>query len=83
MNLYPSFFNGTRPSDRDEIGPPFNEVDAEKLCAYYVRLFRQPEFLLSRFAKEQLEEGFWAIMGHTHEWSAGDLVEYSALSENL
>jgi len=59
------------------MGPPFDEVDAEKLCAYYVRLFRQPEFLLSRFTKDQLEQGFWAIMGHAHEWSAGNLIEYS------
>ena len=56
-------FQRDMPVRPDEIGPPFNEVDAEKLCAYYVRLFRQPEFLLSRFAKEQLEEGFWAING--------------------
>jgi hypothetical protein len=70
-------FQRDTPVRPDEIGPPFNEVDAEKLCAYYVRLFRQPEFLLSRFAKEQLEEGFWAIMGETHEWSAGNLIEYS------
>jgi hypothetical protein len=54
-----------------------DEVDAEKLCSYYVQLFRQPEFLLSRFTKEQLETGFWAIMGYTHEWSAGHLIECS------
>ena len=70
-------FQRDEPVRPDEIGPPFDEVDAEKLCAYYVRLFRQPEFLLSQFTKEQLEEGFWAIMGHTHEWSAGHLIEYS------
>jgi hypothetical protein len=39
------------------------EFDAKTICAYYVRLFRQPEFLLSRFTKPQLEEGFWAIQG--------------------
>ena len=65
------------PVRPDELGPPFNEVDAVKLCAYYVQLFRQPEFLQSRFTKQQLEEGFWAIMGETHEWSAGKLIEYS------
>src|SRR5580693_3692267 len=37
------------------------DFDAKKICSYYVRLFRQPEFLLSRFTKPQLEEGFWAI----------------------
>ena len=70
-------FQRDSPVRPEEIGPPFDEVDAEKLCAYYAQLFRQPEFLLSRFAKEQLEQGFWAVMGHTHEWSAGNLIEYS------
>lgn len=31
------------------------------ICSYYVRLFQQPQFLLERFSKTQLEEGFWAI----------------------
>jgi len=69
-------FQRDTPVKPEEIGL-FNEIDAEKLCAYYVQLFRQPEFLLSRFTKEQLEEGFWAVMGHTHEWSVGNLIEYS------
>jgi hypothetical protein len=33
----------------------------QQVCAYYVRLFRNPEFLLERFSKPQLEQGFWAI----------------------
>ena len=53
------------------------EFDAPKMCAYYVQLFHRPEFLVSRFTKQQLEGGFWAIMGHTHEWSAGNIIEYS------
>ena len=53
------------------------EIDAKKLCAYYVRLFRQPEFLLARYTKQQLEEGFWSIMGLTHEWSVGNIIDYS------
>jgi hypothetical protein len=36
------------------------EFDAKNIGAYYVRMFRQPEFLLKRFTKAQLEEGFWA-----------------------
>jgi len=52
-------------------------IDAKKLCAYYVQLFQSPEFLLSRFTKEELEAGFWEIMGHSHEWSLGQLIEYS------
>jgi hypothetical protein len=31
------------------------------ICGDYVRLFRQPHFLLEKFSKQQLEEGFWAI----------------------
>jgi hypothetical protein len=53
------------------------EIDAKKLCAYYVQLFQKPEFLLSRFTKQELEEGFWEIIGYTHDWSLGDLIEYS------
>jgi hypothetical protein len=37
--------------------------DPQKLCTYYVQLFRQPSFLLERYSKAQLEEGFWAIHG--------------------
>ena len=37
--------------------------DPRKVCARYVRLFRQPSFLRERFSKAQLEEGFWAIHG--------------------
>ena len=33
------------------------EFDAKKIAAYYVQLFRQPEFLLERFTKAQLDEG--------------------------
>ncbi len=33
------------------------------ICSYYVKLFRQPEFLIQQFSKAQLDEGFWAIQG--------------------
>jgi hypothetical protein len=33
--------------------------------------------LLSRFTKEELEKGFWEIMGYSHDWSLGHLIEYS------
>ena len=43
----------------------YSELDdtfvAETICAYYIRLFHEPEFLLKRFSKAQLEAGFWAI----------------------
>jgi hypothetical protein len=55
------------------------EFDAKKMCDYYVQLFHQPEFLVSRFTKQQLEEGFWAIMGHTVEWSTANIIDDSDL----
>jgi len=74
-------FERAIPAEAEEVDLSFHYVeavlDAKKICAYYVRLFREPEFLLSRFTKQQLEAGFWAIMGHTQEWSAGNMIEYS------
>ena len=37
------------------------EFDAKKICAYYGQLFQQPEFLLPRFTKPQLETGIVGI----------------------
>jgi hypothetical protein len=45
----------------------------DTICAYYLRLFREPEFLLNLFSKPQLEEGFWAMMSGT-DWSIRNLV---------
>jgi len=74
-------FERAMPPEAEEVNLSFHyvevELDAKKICAHYVRLFRDPEFLLSRFTKQQLEGGFWAIMGHTHEWSAGNIIDYS------
>jgi hypothetical protein len=36
-------------------------VDVELVCRYYVRLFRQPGFLIEPFSRDQLEQGFWAV----------------------
>jgi hypothetical protein len=38
--------------------------DPARICDYYIRLFKQPGFLLERFSPAQLEEGFWAISSH-------------------
>jgi hypothetical protein len=65
------------PKESDMLHYVETELDSKKICAYYVRLFQQPEFLVSRFTKQQLEDGFWAIVGHTHEWSAGNIIDYS------
>jgi len=48
--------------------------DAQRICEFYVRLFRQPAFLLERFSKAQLEEGFWGIQGPTLDCSACNII---------
>lgn len=50
------------------------EFDAKRICAYYVQMFRRPEFLLSRFTKPQLEQGFWAIQGPNLECSVSRII---------
>ena len=45
----------------------------QQICAYYVRLFRKPEFLLERFSKSQLDQGFWAIFGGP-DWALQHLL---------
>jgi hypothetical protein len=51
------------------------EFDARKIGDHYVRMFRQPEFLLTRFTKAQLEEGFWAIQGPNLDCSVSRIIE--------
>ncbi len=53
------------------------EFDAKKICAYYVQLFQQPEFLLTRFTKPQLEEGFWAVQGPNLDCSVSSIIDDS------
>ena len=48
--------------------------DLDRVCEYYVRMFREPEFLVERFSKGQLEQGFWAIQSSTLGCSAYRLV---------
>ena len=45
----------------------------QQICAYYMRLFREPEFLLEQFSRPQLEEGFWAIFGGP-DWALQHLL---------
>jgi hypothetical protein len=53
--------------------------DAEQVSRYYTHLFLQPEFLLNRFSKIQLEEGFWAIASANLECSAYRIIEDTSL----
>jgi hypothetical protein len=48
--------------------------DIGQACNYYVRLFRQPTFLLQRFSKPQLEQGFWAIQSTTLDCSVYRII---------
>jgi hypothetical protein len=59
------------------------EFNAEKICAYYARLFRHPEFLLTRFTKPQLEEGFWAIQGPNLDCSVSRIIDDADLPLSL
>jgi hypothetical protein len=50
-------------------------IDPQRLCGYFTRLFSAPGFLLERFSKAQLEEGFWAIpSGGYLECSVNELI---------
>lgn len=49
------------------------DIHTEQLCAQYTQLFREPEFLFTRFSKLQLEEGFWGMISGTN-WSLPQLL---------
>ncbi len=55
------------------------EFNAKIIGAYYVQLFSQPEFLLTRFTKPQLEKGFWAIQGPNLDCSVSRIIDDSDL----
>jgi len=59
------------------------EFDAKIIAAHYIRLFRQPEFLLERFTKLQLEEAFWAIPSHNLDCSVSKILSNSDLPLSL
>src|ERR1017187_6025465 len=50
------------------------EFDPLKIGEYYLRLFREPEFLRDAYTVPQLEEGFWAIQSCAVEWSVTRLL---------
>jgi hypothetical protein len=53
--------------------------DAQQVCLYYTRLFRHPRFLLGKFSKEQLEDGFWAVQNDGLDCSAHCLIWHTEL----
>jgi hypothetical protein len=50
------------------------EYDPYRALSSYTRLFSAPRFLLSRFSKDQLEQGFWAVHGPALECSASNVI---------
>lgn len=48
--------------------------NANRLCEFYIRLFRSPDFLLGKYSKAQLEEGLWAIHGSALDCSVQHLI---------
>jgi hypothetical protein len=75
------------PPEPDKYDPWYfhveTEFDAKRVGAYYVQMFGQPEFLLTRFTRAQLEEGFWAIQGPNLNCSVSRIIEDSDLSLSL
>lgn len=66
------------PAKTEKYDPWYFHVEVtqapERTCAYYLQLFKHPEFLLERFPKGQLEEGFWAIHGPVLDCSVSHLI---------
>jgi len=57
--------------------------DPVRICDYYLRLFKQPRFLLERFSAAQLEVGLWAISSHNFlGCSVTDLIWNTELSRS-
>jgi hypothetical protein len=71
-------FDREVPPDTDKRDPWYwhTEVmfDPEKVCVHYVRLFRKPTFLLERFSKKQLEQGFWGIQSGNIDCAVTEII---------
>jgi len=50
------------------------EYDAVAVVGYYIRLFSNPRFLLLKFSRDQLEQGFWAIHSGNLECSVDQMI---------
>lgn len=48
--------------------------DAGEIAAHYIRLFKDPQFLLARFLKAELEQGFWAIQSCNLDCAVAQLI---------
>ncbi|MDQ3801489.1 MAG: hypothetical protein M3384_18865 [Acidobacteriota bacterium] len=43
------------------------ESDSEHIIEYCIRLFRNPDFLLECYSPEQINQGFWFLLGATFQ----------------
>jgi hypothetical protein len=50
------------------------DFDPNRICEFYIRQFRSPDFLLGKYSKAQLEQGFWAIHGASFDGSVQHLI---------
>ncbi len=48
--------------------------DPNRLCEFYIRLFRTQDFAHAKYSKAQLESGFWAIHGSAFDGSVQHLM---------
>ena len=48
--------------------------DVRRVLGLYIQLFKDPEFLLSRYTKEKLEQGFWAIISGNIECAVTEVI---------
>jgi hypothetical protein len=55
------------------------QFDAARIAGYYQQLFEKPEFLLERFSRPLLEEGFWAVHGPNLDCAVSQIVVDEAL----
>ena len=50
------------------------EFEPIRVACDYVRLFTDPEFLLTQYSSEQLEQGFWAMPSCNIECSVAEII---------
>ncbi len=67
-----------RPAGLESSGPWYwNAIvkfNSEKTADFYIRLFLEPAFLLDKYSKSQLEQGFWAIQSGNLECSISEVI---------
>jgi hypothetical protein len=52
---------GERPWDRNDFS--YDISDEEKIVSYLIQLFKNPLVLLEKFSEEQINQGFWFMLG--------------------